>query len=182
MIGIDADATWLATDNITLGAHISYTHSEYTSDFEVIDPNDPHQPQSLFDANSNLINLNGNQMIRIPEWKGGAWGMYSWPLGDMGKLEFLANWSYIDQVYFSVFEREDQSAPSYQRVDFRATWRSNDEQWMVAAFVNNVLDEIGLRQIEQYGATEAVNFRRSGAPSDPRLYGMEVRYKFGAAR
>jgi hypothetical protein len=51
-------------------------------------------------------------MIRIPEWKGGAWGMYSWPLGDMGKLEFLANWSYIDQVYFSVVEREDQSAPS----------------------------------------------------------------------
>ena len=179
LMGVDFDLTWLATDNITLGAHASYTGTEYTSDAFVIDPNDPMQPESLFDANSNLINIKGNKMLRVPEKKAGAWAMYSWPLADAGRLEFLANFSYIDRVYFSVFEREDQSAPSYQRFDLRATWHSADESWLVAAFANNVFDEIGWRQIEQYGATEGELYRRTGTPTDPQILGLEVRKKFG---
>ena len=180
MMGVDLELTWLATDNITLGVHGSYTHSEYISDFSVIDPNDPARPGSLFDANATLISLKGNSMIRVPEYKAGAWGMYSWPLGSGGRLDFVANYSWIDRVYFSVFEREDQSADPYQRIDLRAAWHSQDDAWMVSAFVNNVTDEIGLRQIEQYFATEATNYRRTAAHSDPRLYGVEVRYKLGA--
>ncbi len=182
MIGVDWDLTWLATDNITVGAHFSYTGTEYTSDMFVIDPNDPARPESLFNAGNTLINIKGNQMIRVPEKKGGAWAQYAWPLGDSGRLEFLLNYSYIDQVYFSVFEREDQSAPSYERLDFRATWTSADESWMVSAFVNNIMDEIGIRQIEQYFATEPNLYRRTGTPTDPRLVGFEIRKKFGAFR
>jgi outer membrane receptor protein involved in Fe transport len=99
-----------------------------------------------------------------------------------GRVELLANYSWISRVYFSVFENNDQSAPSYDRLDLRASWISNEEDWIVAAFVNNVFDDIGYRQIDQYGATEEVNYRRSGAVTDPRLYGVEVRYKFGAFR
>jgi len=79
-----------------------------------------------------------------------------------------------------VFEDKNHSAPSYDRVDFRASWRSASEQWMVAAFVNNVFDKIGVRQIDQYQANETTNYRRTGALTDPRLWGLEVRYKFGA--
>ena len=182
MIGLDIETTWLATDRITLGLNFSYTKNEYTSDQFVVDPNDPSKPTSLFDPTTSLINIKGNQMIRVPEKKGGAWASYTWPLGDNGKLEFLANWSWIDRVYFSVFERKDQSAPSYERLDFRTTWHSPNEQWMVAAFVNNVTDEIGIRQIEQYFAVEEENYRRTGTPTDPRLWGLEVRYKMGAFR
>ena len=178
MKGVDFDFTWLATDNLTIGAHFSYTGTEYTDDFRVIDPNDPRQPESLFDASNNLINIKGNQMIRVPEKKGGAWAMYSYPMGDNGRLEFLANWSWIDRVYFSVFERNDQSAPSYERFDLRATWHNAEQTIMVAAFVNNVFNEIGWRQIEQYGATEGEQYRRTGSPTDPRVGGLEVRYKF----
>jgi hypothetical protein len=49
---------------------------------------------------------------------------------------------------------------------------------MLAAFVNNVFDDIGIRQIDRSG--EEDNWRRSGAVTDPRLYGLELRYKFGA--
>ncbi|HIG42019.1 MAG: TonB-dependent receptor [bacterium] len=176
MYGVDVDATWLATDNLTLGIHGSYTHSEYTEDVFVIDPNDPAQPESLFDSNSNLINLKGNNMIRVPKYKAGAWAQYSWPLNSGGSLDFVANYSYIDRVYFSVFERKDQSAPAYTRLDLRASWNPSPT-WLVAVFVNNVMDEIGLRQIEQYGATEVGGYRRTGASTDPRLVGMEVRFK-----
>lgn len=56
----------------------------------------------------------------------------------------------------------------------------NSDQWTVAVFVNNVFDKIGIRQIDQYQATEETNWRRTGVVTDPRLFGLEVRYKFGA--
>lgn len=178
MIGVDLELTWLASDRITFGLTGSYTHSEYTKDVFVIDPNDPQRPASLFDAFSSLINLKGKNMIRVPEFKAGSWAKYSLPLS-YGRLDFIANFSWIDRVYFSVFERKDQSADPYKRFDLRVSWNP-DERWAVSAFVNNVFDEIGLRQVEQYGATESVGYRRSGTPTDPRLVGLEVRYKIGA--
>jgi outer membrane receptor protein involved in Fe transport len=181
MIGWDTDFIWLMTDRITLGANFSYTHSEYTDDFFVIDPNDPQKPESLFDPQALPFNIEGNQMLRVPEAKGGAYVQYTWPLS-FGNVEFLVNWSWISKVYYSVFEDNRAAAPEYQRTDLRATWTSNDGGWMVAAFVNNVFDEIGIRQIEQYGATEANGWFRTGTATDPRLAGLEVRYKIGAAK
>lgn len=178
MRGFDADLTWLATDSLTIGAHFSYTGTEYTSDYSVIDPNNPQRPASLFNAADSFINIKGNKMLRVPEKKGGGWMMYTYQLGDAGRLEFLANYSWIDRVYFSVFEQKDQSAPSYDRFDLRATWHNAEESIMVAAFVNNVLNDIGWRQIEQYGATEESLYRRTGSPTDPRSAGLELRYKF----
>ena len=177
MIGLDFDLTWLATESLTIGAHASYTHAEYKSDYFVIDPNNPLRPGSLFSAADNFINIKGNQMLRVPEKKAGAWAMYSLPLGNAGRVDFLANYSWIDRVYFSVFALEDQSAPSYDRFDLRASWHNAEETLTVAAFVNNVFNNIGWRQIEQYGATEESLYRRTGSPTDPRVAGLEIRYK-----
>ena len=33
IVGWDTDIDWLITDNLTLGANFSYTHSEYTDNF-----------------------------------------------------------------------------------------------------------------------------------------------------
>ncbi len=177
-IGWDTDVLWLATDRITLGANFSYTRTEYTDDFLVIDAASPGSPTSLFDATARPISIDGNQLRGVPEAKGGIYAQYTVPMGDRGRAEVLANWSWIDRVYFSVFENNDDSAEAYARLDLRATWYSSAENITVAAFVNNVLDEIGIRQITR-GAEED-NFLRSGATTDPRLYGFEVRYKFGA--
>jgi len=100
-------------------------------------------------------------------------------MASRGHVDLLADYSWISRVYFSVFQDNNQAAPPYQRLDLRATWQSESGDWTVAAFCNNVFDDIGLRQIEQYGSTEADNYRRTGTPTDPRLFGMEVRYKFG---
>lgn len=180
MRGVEADITWLATERISLGGNLSYTDSEYQSHIPIINPIDEGAPESLFDAFSTPGDLYGNKMIRVPEWKGGGYAQYSIPLADNGRIEFLVNYSFIGRVYFTTFEDKDHSAKGYDRFDFRATWRSADEKWMVAGFVNNVFDKIGIRQIDQYQANETTNYRRTGAVTDPRLWGLEVRYKFGA--
>jgi len=180
MQGLELDATWLAGDNFTLGANFSLTKSKYKSDVFAINPIDENAPESLFDPFATLSNLNGNQMIRVPEMKAGAYAQYTWPMGENGKVDFLVNYSWIDRVYFTVYEDKNHSAPAYDRFDVRSSWISADDAWTVAVFVNNVFDEIGIRQIDQYQATEQTNWRRTGAVSDPRLFGLEVRYKFGA--
>jgi iron complex outermembrane recepter protein len=182
MIGFEADLMWLATERLTLGGNFSYTHSEYTDDFLVVDFADPRLPESLFNASDSPISLKGKQLLRVPEMKGGAWGQYMVPLGDRGRVEVLASWMWIDKVYYSAFEADIDVADAYSRTDLRASWLSSDNAWTVAAFVNNVFDELGIRQIDRYQAGEAQNFRRAGATTDPRLWGLEVRYKFGAFR
>ena len=120
-------------------------------------------------------------MLRVPEMKAGAFAQYTWPLGNVGKLDFLASYSWIDEVYFSAFEAPVDVASDYDRLDLRVSWHSPRENWTVAAFVNNVFDEGGIRQIDRYQAGETENFRRAGATTDPRLWGLEVRWRFGAA-
>jgi iron complex outermembrane receptor protein len=176
--GIEIEPLWLATDNLTLGGNISYTPSEYKSDFNLINNFNPNEPQSVFVSAERQENIKGNQLMRVPELKGALWGSYMWQLGDMGSLEFMTSYTWIDDVYFSAFEHEEDKAEAYSRWDLRATWSSANDSWMVAGFVNNVLDEIGVRQIDR--GTEGTNWLRKGSTSDPRLYGLEVRYKFGA--
>ncbi len=182
IIGWDTDLDWLITDNLTLGANFSYTHSEYTDNFTVNDPNDPNRPPSLFDPLQIPIDLDGKQMLQVPEMKGGVYAQYTFQMADRGSLTFLANWSWIDKVYFSAFESDEDAAPSYQRTDLRATWISPSTAWTVAAFADNVFDEIGLRQVDHYGSNEDVNFRRSGSNTIPQQLGISVDYKFGALK
>ncbi len=178
MMGFDTDVLWLMTDRITLGAAVSFTHSEYTEDFEVIDEFNAQRPGSLFDPLATPFNIKGNTMLRVPEKKFSGYGQYALPLsGDRGTITFLADYSWIDKVYFSLFEEDTDEAPSYSRVDTRITWLSAGENWNVSAFCNNVFDDIGIRQIE--ALSEADNFRRTGTLTNPRTYGLEVLYKFG---
>ena len=176
--GFDADIVWLATDNLNLGANMSFTPSEYTKDLFLIDANDPSRPESLFPVTDTQINVKGNQLLRVPESKASAFADYSMHMGDRGRLQFIVTYSWIDEVYFSPFENDRDRAPSYDRWDARVNWNSADETWMLGAFVNNITDEVGIRQIDR--TDEAENFRRSGATTFPRQAGLEVRYRFGA--
>jgi len=96
-------------------------------------------------------------------------------LGDSGNLDLLANYSYISDVYFSAFQTDLDLAPAYDRLDLRATWTSADQQWVVSGFVNNVFDEIGIRQIIRGGNVES--YRRTAQVTEPRLWGVELSYR-----
>ncbi|HTO59405.1 MAG TPA: TonB-dependent receptor, partial [Pseudomonadales bacterium] len=181
MIGFDTDVLWLATERITLGATFSYTHSEYTKSFDAIDVYNAQIPGSLFNPSDQPLDIKGNQMVRVPEYKFDGYVQYALPLsGDRGTVTFLADYSWIDKVYFNVFEESTDEAPAYGRVDTRITWMSTDQAWTVAAFCNNVFDDIGIRQIEALG--EEDNFRRTGTLTNPRTFGVEVAFKFGAMK
>ena len=182
IMGAEGDILWLATDNLTLGGNFSYTPSEYTEDLFVSDPARAEVPESLFPNAVETLeeNINGNQILQVPELKWTAYASYMVPMGNNGSLELFTNYSWIDDVYYSPFEREEEMAKAYDRIDLRATWRSNGGAWVVTGFVNNVLDEVGVLQVLREG--EAEFFRHTAGTTVPRLMGLEVTYNMGGAR
>ena len=179
VMGIEAEVLWLATDNLTLGGNFSYTPNEYTEDLEILDPASVETPTSLYpDRETNRKNINGNQLLQVPELKYTAYGTYSVPLDAGANLDLSAVYSWTDEVYYSPFENQREMAEAYGRLDLRATWTNAEQNIEIAAFCNNVMDDVAVLQVLRHGEDE--NFRQTGGTTVPRLFGIELTYKLGA--
>ena len=197
IFGFEADVFWLATDRLTLGGNFSFTDSQYTSELIgevdtnsdgipdtttslVTDAFNSAVPDSIFggDVTSRAVSIDGNQMLLIPEIKWTLFGMYTIPLGNRGNIELRSNVSYTDEVFFSIENNPVDKSEEYYRWDARVSWTSADEAFVISGFVNNILDDIGVRQIARYGENQ--NYLRTATPTDPRLMGLEFTYRFGA--
>lgn len=177
--GLEFDVLWLATENLTLGGNFSYTDTEYSESFFVVDGADPTIPNAIYSGLNNpdrVRDLKGNPLPRIPKMKASAYASYNWALGDRGSVDLLGTYSWLDDVYFTAFEDDLDLAPAYSRLDLRASWTSASESWILSGFVNNVFDEIGIRQILRSGGADG--FRRTAQVSEPRVYGLELTFNF----
>ena len=181
IFGIESEITWLATDNWSFGGNFSWTPSEYTEDLFIQDPAQVNTPESLFPSvNALTQNINGNQLLQVPELKYAVWGSYFMPLSGGSKLEFFGVYNWIDEVFYSPFEDDREKADAYDRLDLRATWTSKEGNWVVSGFVNNVFDEIGVLQVLRNGEDEF--FRLSAGTTVPRIWGLELTYSFSGNR
>ncbi len=181
VIGVESEGTWLVNDNLTLGGNVSFTPSKYTESLLLADPSRAEVPPTLLGAvGLDPINLTedikGNQLLQVPEWKATVWAGYRFNL-PTSFIDLRATWAYTGEVYYSPFERDEEKAEAYQRVDLRATWTSTEYNVTVAAFVNNVFDDIGNLQILREGEQEF--FRHTSGTTVPRAYGIELSYNFG---
>jgi outer membrane receptor protein involved in Fe transport len=173
--GIEAELLWLATDNLTIGGNFSFTPSEYTEDLFISNISGSDVPGSLYpDQARRQENIKGNQIIQVPEGKATLWSSYVFNLDGGSSLEVFGVYSWIDEVNYSPFETESELAPSYSRIDARATWRNADGNIEIAAFVNNITDDVGLLQILRNNESE--NFRQAAGTTLPRMFGVEFKY------
>ena len=179
ILGIESEVLWLLTDNLTLGGNLSFTPNEYTADLLILDPANIDTPTTLYpDRAQNTKNINGNQLLQVPELKFTTYGTYSFPLRDGANFELSGVYSWTDEVYFSPFENEQEKADAYGRLDLRGTWTNAEQNVIVTGFVNNVLDDVAVLQVLRHG--EAENFRQSAGVTSPRLWGVELTYLMGA--
>jgi len=178
ILGVEAEVLWLATEQLTLGGNFSFTPSEYTEDLNILDPARVATPTSLFpDRDQNTSNINGNQLLQVPESKVTVFGTYSFPLNDGAKLDLSSVYSWTDEVYYSPFENDSEKAEAYGRLDLRATWTNAKQNLVVAGYVNNVLDDVAVLQALRNGESE--HFRQTAGTTLPRAYGLEVTLNFG---
>ena len=183
--GLEAEGLWLVNDQWSVGGNLSYTPSEYTEDLYVLDPTDATAPPSIFgntlveDTGRTVLakNVNGNQVLQVPELKYTAWTSYQFNLPSNATLDWLLLYTWIDDVYYSPFQSQSEVAPAFGRVDTRLTWTSADRDWVIAAFVNNALDEVGILQVLRTGEGEF--FRQTAGVTPPRLFGVEATFHLG---
>ena len=175
--GIEAEVLWLASDNLTLGGNFSYTPSEYTEDLLSKDTAGFDKPDSLFPAANQFVNINGNQLLQVPELKYTGYATYRIPV-ESGNIDISGVYSWTDEVYYSPFQSELEKTEAYGRTDLRASWASNDGSWIVTGFVNNVFNDVAILQILRNDESEF--FRQSAGVTSPRLYGLEVTFQSGS--
>ena len=65
--GIEAEITWLATDRLTLGGNFSFTPNEVFRRFGNVRSGWFDRPETLFGTFGQLKNINGNQLLQVPE-------------------------------------------------------------------------------------------------------------------
>ncbi len=188
-IGGELEILWLATDNLTLGATYSYTDARYdgelvepaTGTTGVVDENNPYAPASVYSLAERNFPIDDEPLPRVPENKFTGWAEYVLELGDNGKVTFLTSVAYTGEFQAAgrpVPESPLSVAPEYIRWDARVTWNSANEQWGVSGFVNNITDDLGVRN--QFTYPESQGHRRVIEPTNPRMAGLEIQYKFGA--
>lgn len=181
IFGLEGEIIWFPTEQLTLGGNFSFTPSEYTEDLFISDPSRAETPESLFPEVTALTeNINGNQVLQVPELKYTTYASYTFNLGARGNVELFGTYSWIDDVYYSPFERDQEKSEAYGRTDLRATWTSPSNTFIVTGFVNNVFDEVGVLQVLREGEEEF--FRHTAGVTAPRLFGVELTYNMGAAR
>jgi len=144
----------------------------------MLDPVRSNAPASLFGAVQSASNINGNQLLQVPESKFNGWVSHVTPLPSGSTLMFTSSYSWISEVYYSPFQNDNDKAASYGRLDMRASWTSADGKMILSGFVNNVLDDVGVLQILREGESE--HFRQSAGTTLPRLMGIEFTVSMNA--
>ncbi len=135
--GIELDAVWLPTDEVTLSGTVAYLDSE----FGTFGQSNPYQ---LYNGVvQEFVNQSGETTPWSPELTIGASGAYRFDLGSNGTFTPYLQTYYSDGYNTSNLLATDPShdQDSYTKTDIRLIWDSPDEMYAIEAFIENIEDE-----------------------------------------
>jgi iron complex outermembrane receptor protein len=163
--GIEAEMTWLITDNFTLRAHLGTVDAKYN--------------EFLLDRNNDgtFEDFSGRDVTRAPEVNGGFDAIYDWQLSGGSNLRFNVNYKHEAEntYYYADDLTQDFDTVLEQRDIWNAniTWMSPSNAWYVAAFGKNLTDERYKTASQSVGVLWT--FSNYGPP---RSYGVEVGFSY----
>jgi iron complex outermembrane recepter protein len=190
--GVEVEVVWQPINNLQIVAQYSYIDAEIKKGFAVdtVDPTAVQQGarpihtiaqciaggtavtgDCVVDAPTaglpnggfqRIQDLSGNDLPNAPRNKVAVAVNYTWELGAAGNVTGNVSYSWRDNAYGSLFQRWYTKAPTWDQLDARVLWRSEDSKYEFIAFVKNILDDVGYDQ----GATAG---RLNGAFSN--VYG-----------
>lgn len=160
--GLDVEAMFLVTENLSISANMGWLDSEYGDD--------------VIDSDGSTIVSDGQDLANAPSFSGNLGIDYLLPLGDMGELRTHLNYAYTgDQTHDGASTDKIYEEDGYGLLSARISWLSSDENWEVAAWGTNLTNE---DTIESFGGVTDdfgfVSVRRG----EPRMYGIELSYTY----
>lgn len=193
--GVELQALWRPIEHLDLSLTYGFNHTSITSGCSLasgapvgacyVDALDPTavQPGARPVGTSGVQAVNGDELPQAPENKVAFNANYTFNF-EPGNLTLSASYIWKDKSYSTIFQRFYYLAPSWSQVDLRATWSGDHDRYEVVLYVKNLFNTLG------YDAAAdgyEINAPVGGGPSTvapsfdltpPRLYGMEVHYKF----
>ncbi len=130
--GIEAESTWLVTEQFTLSGSLAWLETEFT-DYTTDNP---------ITAAAEIIDLSGNSLRQAPEFSYFIRGEYELPLANGAALTFGANASYKSRQYYTEFNDDITSQEGYTLVDLNVMYTSPNEKLTVNVWGKNVTDEL----------------------------------------
>jgi iron complex outermembrane receptor protein len=150
--------------------------------------------------------LKGGDLPNAPRHKFAIAANYTWEF-EPGSLTANISYAWRDKAYGGLFKRWYYEAPSWDQVDARVLWKSDDDKYEFIGYVKNIFDTIGYDQgataerlhggySSVYGAQPVAGLtcspvagaagtvncvqgiRKTFYVTPPRTYGVELRYKF----
>ena len=167
--GVEIEALWLATENLTLMANYSYIDGEYTDFCCYFDEREYPNPDSVYEQD-----LSGNTLTQTPENKIFLNASYSLQTNSWGEFVPSMSYSWVDERQFDVFDTDTTLADDYYRLDAVVTWYSPSQAIRVIASGRNLTEEETWTSLERIGTQGAV----TGQINEPRTWAIEVQYDF----
>ena len=122
------------------------------------------------------VDVSGNKLPQSPDFTANVGVEYGFALPEnIGDLNFRIDYYYSGEKYFDQFNEDRSRQESYDLLNARLAFTSQDESWSLAAFGKNITDELVMLDVSTaalYGSGSIVRF----AP--PRTYGLELNYSF----
>jgi iron complex outermembrane receptor protein len=149
-----------------------------------------------------LQSVKGDELPNAPENKVAFNANYTWVFGP-GNLSLSGTYVWKDSSYASIFTRVYDEAPSWSQVNLRAMWSGDHDRYEIILYCNNLFNTYGYdaaatgyivgtgTPLDAFGAPleptpGGANIptyaQQHATPSfdltPPRLYGIELHYKF----
>ncbi len=153
--GIELEATWLITENLTLSGFYAYQDSE----FEETDI-----PGTAFP------NQDGNNLIRTPEVKYNIDLDYFIPMDSGAEISTNLNYRFTDDQRGELEPWAIQ--PKFNLLDARVTWTNSDDTFDVSLWGRNLTDEEYISHVYTIASSVVAVY------GDPRTFGLSVNYRF----
>ncbi len=117
--------------------------------------------------------------VMTPEWNINGLVRYEWPVAG-GKVAVQADFTYMDDHYFQLKNSPVGKEDAYTITNARVSYTSEDDAWVVAAFVNNLADkEYRTMVFDLAGHPSAGGFGMAeNYYGTPRWWGASVSYNF----
>lgn len=162
--GIEAEATWLVSDQFTLSGSLAWLETEFT-DYTTDNP---------ITAEREIIDLAGNALRQAPEWSFYLRGEYEFALNSGGSLTFGASAGYKSEQFYTEFNDDITGEDGYTLVDLNFLYTAPNEQLTLNVWGKNITDELVAGGAFVNALGRAITYTYL----PPATYGVTVGYAF----
>ena len=152
--GVEIDAAWLPTDNLSLFANLSFNDTELT------------------DVPANIVGLEseGSPLALAPELQYVLRGRYDWALSESSGAFAQLVYQYTDDQISSIVSGASFNMDSYSTWD--ASLGYSRDNWTITLFGQNLSDE----RADLFISNEDDIVKTT--PNRPRTYGLRLSYRY----